>query len=587
MSLSLHEDHLPESFFTALYPDLQPELNPGLAAQRVPAHEPARELERLVEHFPGAVWVFDARLQCRAANAEARQWLGASGACLTHRPQGLHEWFTDAVWPALLPFLASALHGERHRTEAELLHPTLGPRWFEVRAEADHDTSQDAAQADAGARSAAAATASGPLVVRGVFLHLHDITEQRQTRLAAEAAQARNRTLQDEVAQHAAQLTESEQRLRLMTESLRDTAIFFLDPHGHVAQWTPSAHALLGHEAHELLGQHLQALYPAAAVLDATDAATALERAALLGQSESVGWRLRRDGRRFWAQTVLTALFDPESGESRGFSCLLRDMTEIKRLEDLLRQLNQELEARVAERTQQLQAINQDLEAFTYSVSHDLRAPLRHIASFTELLQETLGPDATPDALRHLGTIAASAQHMGQLIEGLLAFSRLGRAPLARREVAMAALLQSSMNRVLHDPALQRPVPELQWQLPEQLPSVPGDPLLLSQVWDNLLANALKYSRPVQPARVEVGVWAGHTAAGERVFWVRDNGVGFDPRRADRLFGVFQRLHRPSEFEGTGIGLALCRRIIERHGGRIWAESEPGVQTTFYFSLPA
>jgi PAS domain S-box-containing protein len=576
MSLTLHEDHLPESFFTTLYPQQAPELAAHSLAG-VP------ELARLVEHFPGAVWVFDTRLQCRAANAEARQWLssaaGPGRAPPSHTPLGLHEWFHEAVWPVLLPFLASALHGERHRTEAELAHPARGQRWFEVRTEADW--------ADPHAGTHAGTPLAGAAPVRGVFLHLHDMTEQRQTRLNAEAAQARNRALQDEVAQHAAQLSESEQRLRLMTESLRDTAIFFLDPHGAVAQWTPSAQALLGHEAHELLGQHLQALYPADAVLDATDAATALERAALLGQSESVGWRLRRDGHRFWAQTVLTALFDPESGESRGFSCLLRDMTEVKRLEDLLRQLNQELEARVAERTQQLQAINQDLEAFTYSVSHDLRAPLRHIASFTELLQETLGPQAAPDALRHLGTIAASAQHMGQLIEGLLAFSRLGRAPLARREVAMSALLQSSMNRVQHDPALQRPAPELQWHLPEQLPTVAGDPLLLSQVWDNLLSNALKYSRPVQPARVEVGVWAGQTAAGERVFWVRDNGVGFDPRRADRLFGVFQRLHRPSEFEGTGIGLALCRRIIERHGGRIWAESEPGVQTTFYFSLPA
>ncbi|MCU0931890.1 MAG: ATP-binding protein [Serpentinimonas sp.] len=559
MSPTLHDDHLPESFFTALYP-----------SWAAGTEDSSSELARLVEHFPGAVWVFDTRLQCRATNAEARQWLASAGPAQAVRSMGLHEWFDESVWTALLPFLASALQGGRYRTEAQLQHPAQGPRWFEVRAEADHDPARP-----------------GALPVRGVFLHLHDITEQRQTRLAAEAAQARNRALQDEVAQRAAELSESELRFRLMTESLRDTAIFFLDPHGHVAQWTPSAQTLLGHEGHELLGQHLQVLYPADAVLDATDAATALERAALLGQSESVGWRLHRDGRRFWAQTVLTALFDPESGESRGFSCLLRDMTEVKRLEDLLRQLNQELEARVAERTQQLQAINQDLEAFTYSVSHDLRAPLRHMASFAELLRETLGPEAPPEALRHLGTIAASAQHMGQLIEGLLAFSRLGRAPLARREVAMAALLQSSVNRVLHDPALQRPAPELQWHLPAQLPAVPGDPMLLSQVWDNLLSNALKYSRPVQPARVEVGAWTGQTAAGERVFWVRDNGVGFDPRRADRLFGVFQRLHRTSEFEGTGIGLALCRRIIERHGGRIWAESEPGVHTTFYFSLPA
>ena len=174
---------------------------------------------------------------------------------------------------------------------------------------------------------------------------------------------------------------------------------------------------------------------------------------------------------------------------------------------------------------------------------------------------------------------------MGELIEGLLAFSRLGRAPLERRRLAMGALLQSSLNRVQHDPALRRPDGEVQWQLPDDLPEVDGDGLLLSQVWDNLLANALKYSRPRQPATVTVG-WQADAAAGECMFWVQDNGVGFDPRRADRLFGVFQRLHRSHEFEGTGIGLALCRRIVERHGGRIWAESTPGKGSTFSFALP-
>jgi light-regulated signal transduction histidine kinase (bacteriophytochrome) len=239
----------------------------------------------------------------------------------------------------------------------------------------------------------------------------------------------------------------------------------------------------------------------------------------------------------------------------------------------------------VEERTRQLQDINQDLESFSYSVSHDLRAPLRHIGSFVGMLREELESHDSPDVQRHLDTIGQAADHMGQLIEGLLAFSRLGRAPLQRKNLAMGALLQSSMNRVQHDPALRRPPEAVRWELAQDLPEVQGDALLLSQVWDNLLANALKYSRPRELAEIAVG-W--HTSGdGELVFWVRDNGVGFDPRRADKLFGVFQRLHRAKEFEGTGIGLALCRRIVERHGGRIWAESEPGKGSTFFFALPA
>jgi len=170
---------------------------------------------------------------------------------------------------------------------------------------------------------------------------------------------------------------------------------------------------------------------------------------------------------------------------------------------------------------------------------------------------------------------------MVALIEGLLAFSRLGLAPLAKREVGMATQVSASINRLTHDLGAQR----VQWHVAPDLPAVLGDPLLLSQVWDNLLGNALKYSRQRECSDIHVG-WRHDEERGS-VFWVRDNGVGFEPRQAHRLFGVFQRLHRPSEFEGTGIGLALCRRILERHGGQIWAEGQPGEGSCFYFALPA
>ncbi len=558
MSLSLHDDHLPASFFARLYPEFT---DPAGAtdAPASPAQVPSERLARLVEQWPGAVWVFDAQLRCQAANREARHWHAPAPGAADEPPpsSAFHELLDTAMQQALLPYVAAALRGMEHRFEAEFHHPSHGARWLAVRVQPDHDREQ----------------------VAGVFLHLQDITEQR---LSAQEALNHSRHLQDQVARHAAQLDESETRFRMMNEGLRDSAIFFLDPLGRVSHWTASAERLLGHTGSRIVGAGVDRFD---APEQAADTAAALERAALLGQCEATGWRVRGDGSRFWAHTVYTALHDETSGEARGYSCLMRDMTEVKRLEDLLRQLNQELEDRVRERTQQLQAINQDLEAFSYSVSHDLRAPLRHIGSFVELLREDLGPNVPPEALRHIGTIAQSAEHMGQLIEGLLAFSRLGRAPLARREVAMGGLLHSSLNRVQHDPALRREDGAVRWQLAPDLPSVQGDGLLLSQVWDNLLANALKYSRPREVAEIGVGWTPGED--GQPVFWVRDNGVGFDPRRADRLFGVFQRLHRASEFEGTGIGLALCRRIVERHGGRIWADSSPGQGSTFSFTLPA
>jgi PAS domain S-box-containing protein len=383
------------------------------------------------------------------------------------------------------------------------------------------------------------------------------------------------------------------ERLQLMVEHLRDGAVFFLDADGRVADWPASAQRLLGHAPETVVGQGVEQFDACMADVAGPDTLLALERATLLGQYEATGWRARPDGSTFWSQLVVTALHRPTAeadggGELLGYACWLRDMTDVKRLEDLLRQLNQNLELRVQERTQQLQEINRDLESFSYSVSHDLRAPLRHIGSFVEMLRDELGEASTARALRHLDTIAQSAEHMGQLIEGLLAFSRLGRAPLTLRALNMGSLVQSSLNRVQHDPSLQRPPSELQWQLPDHWPEVRGDALLLSQVWDNLLSNALKYSRKRELAQIELG-WNAQPAEAptELVFWVRDNGAGFDPKRADKLFGVFQRLHRATEFEGTGIGLALCRRIVERHGGRIWAESTPQVGSTFCFALPA
>ncbi len=253
---------------------------------------------------------------------------------------------------------------------------------------------------------------------------------------------------------------------------------------------------------------------------------------------------------------------------------IARDVTEQKRIEAQIRQLNTDLQHRAA----MLEATNKELEAFSYSVSHDLRAPLRHIDGFAGLLQKSAGHTLSEQSRRYLTTISTSARQMGRLIDDLLSFSRMGRAVIQLQEVADHDALVAAAIQAGH---WERPI---DWRI-APLPPVRADRAMLQQVWTNLIDNAVKYSGKVAAPRIEIGSRAD-PAAGELVFHVRDNGAGFDMRYAGKLFGVFQRLHGPSEFEGTGIGLANIRRIILRHGGRTWAEGEIDRGATFYFSLP-
>jgi len=329
-----------------------------------------------------------------------------------------------------------------------------------------------------------------------------------------------------------------------------------------------------------MLGRHYQLLCEQSGEENAREQADKMLRlASSRGQHEVNGWHQRKDGSRYWAHAMLIALLD-DGGELRGFAKINRDMTDAKRLDDLMRNINGELEKRVTERTAQLLAANKDLESFSYSVSHDLRSPLRHVASFVSLLQEHLGDRCDEVSTRYLNTIGTSARHMSQLIDGLLAFSHLGRAAVNIAPVDSTLLVDTVVAQLAHDSEGR----SIEWVVAPDLPVVQGDALLLREVWANLLGNAYKYTRPRESARIEVG-WGVDPAKGH-IFYVRDNGVGFDTKYSSKLFGVFQRLHRASEFEGTGIGLALTKRIVERHGGTIWAESQLGEGSVFSFSLP-
>jgi len=250
---------------------------------------------------------------------------------------------------------------------------------------------------------------------------------------------------------------------------------------------------------------------------------------------------------------------------------------ELKALHIELAHVNDDLEIRIRERTAQLETSNQELEAFSYSVSHDLRAPLRAVNGYAKILEQDYINLLPAEAQTHLGKIQTASNKMGKLIDELLAFSRLGRNPLRITFVDLNALTQLIIESLAPEIGSR----QIEWVVAD-LPPAQADPILVQQVFANLINNAVKYTRDRQPARITIGALDQND---ECVYFIRDNGAGFDMQYADKLFGVFQRLHRDEEFEGTGIGLATVHRIITRHGGRIWAEAEPDKGATFYFTL--
>ncbi|MEN1929763.1 ATP-binding protein [Luteimonas sp. MJ250] len=256
------------------------------------------------------------------------------------------------------------------------------------------------------------------------------------------------------------------------------------------------------------------------------------------------------------------------------------DISLQKASEEHIRDLNRQLEGKV----EQVSDVNRELEAFSYSVSHDLRAPLRHIAGFADKLRRHLGEDIDEKGAHYIGVIGGSAKRMSELIDDLLVYSRLGRSALRLQAVDIQSLVEETRAMLDSNVATEAPGHHVQWRI-GPMPVLVADENMLRQLWGNLMGNAVKYSMQSEPAAITVEHALG--TDGEHVFSVRDNGAGFDMAYAGKLFGVFQRLHAPSEFSGTGIGLASAKRVVTRHNGRIWAEAEPGKGATFHFTLPA
>ena len=286
----------------------------------------------------------------------------------------------------------------------------------------------------------------------------------------------------------------------------------------------------------------------------------------------------RRDGH---VTPVLynASVYRDEAGDVIGVFAAARDISERKRAEEKIRKLNEELDERVRRHTAELEATNKDLEAFTYSVSHDLRGPLRHIDGFSKLLFEEYSADLPEEARRHLSRIRDGTRRMGMMVDDLLNLTRVGRKELSMQLTGLSSLLEEALGDLQPETAGR----EIEWRI-GKLPFVECDPGLVKQVFANLLSNALKFTRLRERAVIEVGET---TQDGRPVIFVRDNGVGFSMKYVDKLFGIFQRLHRPEDFEGAGIGLATVQRIVRKHGGRVWAEGELNKGATFYFTLEA
>jgi PAS domain S-box-containing protein len=352
-----------------------------------------------------------------------------------------------------------------------------------------------------------------------------------------------------------------------------DDAIIGKDLTGTVVSWNDGATRIFGYSAEEMIGQPVSRLVSPDRP-EEEEGVLGDVRQGVIRHFETV--RIRKDGQPLNVSLTLSPIKNT-SGQIIGISSIARDISERKQAEERIRELNAQLEQRVRERTRELTAANRELEAFTYSVAHDLRAPLRHIDAFTRILREDFAEALPQDAKGYLDNICKSSRNMSLLVNDLLNLASVGRKELKRQITPLEDLVEEVVKDLRGDTQGRA----IKWEI-QPLPVVRCDAGLMKLVFVNLLSNAVKYTRPRPLATISVGF---HTDQGEGSVFVRDNGVGFDMKYSDKLFGVFSRLHRAEDFEGTGVGLATVERIVRKHGGRVWAEAAVDKGATFYFTM--
>jgi PAS domain S-box-containing protein len=359
-------------------------------------------------------------------------------------------------------------------------------------------------------------------------------------------------------------LQNAEEQLHLLAEELTEHATFMLDPEGRVASWNVGAEQMMGYEPNEILGRELAGIiHPEPGAEEQPRAL--IEAATREGRAEFALSLARKNGEQLRARAKIIGLRG-KLGRLRGFLCVLHDQARCHHIP-----------GHTPERVARLEAATSEMEKFTHAIALDLQLPLRDIESCSELLVKSAGEQLDQKSQTYLRTITEAAHRMGRLIDDLFTFSRIGQSEMYHLSLS----LKEVVKEVIHDLRQETEGRNVEWIIGD-LPEVMGDSVMLWQVMTNLISNALKFTRTKEHARIEIGATGNER---EHTIFVRDNGVGFAPYCADRLFGVFQRLHT-EEFEGTGVGLANVRRIIERHGGKAWAEGQEGDGATFYFTLP-
>lgn len=389
--------------------------------------------------------------------------------------------------------------------------------------------------------------------IRGIVFNFHDVTERVEAHK---------------------KLFASEVRYRRLFEAAQDGVLIVNSDTGILEDANPFLIQMLGYSHDELLGKQL---WEIGLFKDLNENKSAFEK--LKNEQyiryDNLPLETKR-GKAIWVEFVSNVY--PVDGIPV-IQCNIRDISERKQAEDKIKKLNTELEERVLSRTMQLKKANEELEAFTYSVSHDLRAPLRGIIGFTAILEEDYASKLDDEARRITTVIKDNTLKMGHLIDDLLDFSRMGKQEIIKTTIDTADMVKELiMEQIAH----QKIQNEIAWDI-RDLISMHADINTIRQVWVNLISNAVKYSRNQKMPHIEIG---SYVKDGQSVFYLQDNGVGFDEQYSHKLFQVFQRLHSPEEFEGTGVGLALVEKIVSKHGGKVWAKGKKDIGACFSFSLP-